>query len=104
MRSWISNYLQRHQHPACLALHIVGVPLTVAAVVLAVWQLEQWRWDLWYRPMLLLAVGYLLQWIGHRIEGNDLGEVVLIKKLLGRPYKAISPRHEAAPESDRCDP
>ena len=47
--------------------------------------------------MLLLVLGYALQWIGHRIEGNDMGEVVLIKKLFGRPYVAVSPRYQKAP-------
>jgi len=63
------------------------------AAVLAVVQLVEWRWDLWWRPVGLLVFSYLLQWIGHRIEGNDLGEVVFIKRLLGLPYVAISPRY-----------
>ncbi len=72
---------------------MLGIPLTIAAVVLALVQLSESRWDLWWRPVLLLVVGYLLQWIGHVIEGNDMGEIILIKKLLGRPYVAISPRY-----------
>jgi hypothetical protein len=39
-----------------------------------------------------LAVGYLLQWIGHRIEGNDVGELIPLKRLLGLPVVAIAPR------------
>jgi hypothetical protein len=89
---WLNNWLVRHQHPASFRLHLLGIPLTIAAVVLALAQLADSRWDLWWRPVVLLVVGYLLQWIGHRLEGNDMGEVILIKKLLGRPYIAISPR------------
>ncbi len=73
-------------------LHYVGIPLAIAAVVLAGYQLWLWRWDLWWRPTVLLALGYLLQWLGHVVEGNDMGEVILIKKLLGRPYLAIAPQ------------
>ena len=62
----------------------IGIPLAVAALPLAAWQLYEWRWDLWWRPVVLLVVGYLLQWLGHLWEGNDLGEVVLIKKLLAQ--------------------
>jgi hypothetical protein len=76
-------------------LHYVGIPLTVAAVVLAAVQLVAWRWDLWWRPAVLLGVGYALQYVGHVLEGNDMGEVVLVKRLLGRPYVAISPRHDS---------
>lgn len=63
------------------------------AVLLAGVQLCAWRWDLWWRPGLLLLLGYALQYTGHRCEGNDMGEIILLKRLLGRPYVAISPRH-----------
>ncbi|MGE0479964.1 MAG: Mpo1-like protein [Phycisphaerae bacterium] len=91
---WLQNWLERHQHPVSFWLHVVGIPLTIAAVALAAYQLALWRWDLWWRPALLLAVGYALQWLGHRLEGNDMGEIILVKKLLGRPYVAIAPRQE----------
>lgn len=74
-------------------LHVVGVPLTLAAAALAAWQLYLWRWDLWWRPVLLLAAGYGLQLVGHWHEGNDAGELIVIKRLLGRPYVAVSPKY-----------
>jgi hypothetical protein len=91
--AWLQNWFERHQHPVSRWLHYVGIPLAVAALVLALVQLIGWRWGLWWRPAALLFLGYLLQFIGHRIEGNDVGEVILIKRLLGRPYCAISPRY-----------
>ncbi len=72
---------------------MVGIPLTLFALVLAGYQLALWRWDLWWRPALLLGIGYCLQFLGHLHEGNDMGEVVLVKRLLGRPYVAVSPRY-----------
>ncbi|HSW46405.1 MAG TPA: Mpo1-like protein [Phycisphaerae bacterium] len=101
MPDWWKRYWERHQHPACRVLHIIGVPMIPAALVLAGVQLAQWRWDLWWRPVGLLVLSYLLQWVGHRIEGNDLGEVVFIKKLLGRPYTAISPRYTRRDDAAR---
>lgn len=95
--AWLRNWLERHQHPVSLMLHFIGIPLTVAAVVVAGVQLAQWRWDLWWRPVVLLVVGYLLQWIGHLVEGNDMGELILIKKWRGRPYVAVSPRYASSP-------
>jgi hypothetical protein len=94
--AWLRNWLERHQHPVSRGLHYVGIPLAVGALVLGLVQLVQWRWDLWWRPVALLVMGYLLQWIGHRIEGNDVGEVILIKKLLGLTYVAVAPRYTAA--------
>ena len=91
---WWTHWKLRHQHPLSLWLHVVGIPLTLAAVVLAVVQLIDGRWDLWWRPAALLAAGYALQWVGHRVEGNTMGELILIFKWLGRPYTAISPKYE----------
>ena len=70
----------------------------MAAVVLAAYQLYQWRWDLWWRPVVLLVAGYVLQILGHWQEGNDVGEWILVKRLLGRPYVAISPRYNLQTE------
>ncbi len=107
MPRWLIHWLERHRHPVSLVLHVIGIPAAIAALVLAVAQLAEWRWDLWYRPVVLLVAGYLLQWIGHAIEGNDMGEIILVKKLLGRSYTAISPRYrprvETAPEPESRD-
>jgi len=93
MPGWLRNWLERHQHPVSLALHAIGIPMTIAFIPLAIWQLADWRWDLWWRPTLLLLGGYALQWAGHAIEGNDMGEIILIKRWLGRSYVAVSPRY-----------
>lgn len=89
--AWLVRWLERHRHPASFWLHMVGIPLTVAAAGLAVVQLWYGLWGLWWRPVALLVGGYLLQWLGHRIEGNDMGEVIFVKKRLGKPYVAVSP-------------
>ena len=56
---------------------VSGVPLLF---------LVEWPWGVG-----AIALGYLLQWIGHRVEGNDVGEFIPVKKLLGLPYVAIAP-------------
>ncbi len=99
---WLTNWKLRHQNPISFALHMVGIPLTIAAVVLAIVQLVDARWDLWWRPTVLLVAGYALQWVGHCIEGNTMGEVILINRWLGRPYTAIAPRYQS-PEGDPAE-
>lgn len=74
--------------------------MTIAAVVVGLAQLRDDRWDLWWRPVVLVAVGYLLQWMGHRIEGNDMGEVILVKKAMGRDYVAVSRRYGSASDAE----
>lgn len=77
---------------------MVGIPVAVGGLILGAWQLigafsNPALWALWWRPVLLIFVGYLLQWIGHQLEGNHVGEFILIRKALGLPYIDISPRY-----------
>ena len=103
MPKWLSNWLGRHQHPVSLGLHVTGIPLVILAVVLAVIRLGTGLSGLLWQPAGLMVLGYLLQWIGHRIEGNDMGEVILIKKQLGRPYLAVSPRYPGQKRAPGAD-
>ena len=90
---WLANWLERHQSPLSFWLHMVGIPLTIVAVGVAIYQLCVWRWDLWWRPAILLSLGYALQIVGHWHEGNDVGEWIAIKRLFGRPYVAVAPKY-----------
>jgi hypothetical protein len=85
VRRFIANYLERHRHRGNQLLHLVGVPLTfVQSTMLAVDE----KWGL---AAGAFVGGYVLQFVGHAIEGNDAGEVVLIKRWTGRPYKEFGP-------------
>jgi len=86
MKQLLIDYFARHRHPANLWLHIVGVPATlVLPVVLWIWQAPLWA-------LASFVAGYVMQFAGHAIEGNDPGEVIVIKKLLGKPYVGVVPR------------
>lgn len=95
--AWLHKWLERHRSRTSRVLHAIGIPLTILALALATWQLCLWRWDLWWRPVLLLLAGYVPQYVGHLFEGNDMGEVILLKRLLGRPYVAVAPRYAEKP-------
>jgi len=95
MANWLKQWRRRHQHPISLTLHLVGIPLIPLAGWLAAIQLADGAWSLWWRPVGLLVTSYGLQWIGHRLEGNDMGEIILIKKLFGIPYIAVAPRRRS---------
>lgn len=79
----------RHQLPLNLYLHMVGIPLAMTGVVL--WFYEDWMWG-----TICFVLGYLLQYLGHRAEGNDVGELVPFKRLLGLPYITVAPRWQRA--------
>jgi hypothetical protein len=86
------NWLSRHQNGFNFTIHMIGIPLSllIAPVLFIV---SEWYWALG-----AFFLGYLFQWIGHRVEGNDVGEFIPIKRLLGLPVCAIAPRY-ARPES-----
>ena len=88
----IRNWLQRHRHPFNFWIHMLGIPIAVAGLVL----LFVLPGDQWYLGVGGLVIGYALQWVGHSVEGNDVGEWAGIKRLLGLPYVGISPRWQAA--------
>lgn len=83
------NWLARHQNAFNFWIHMVGIPVAVAGVPLLF--VADWEWGVG-----ALALGYLLQWVGHRVEGNDVGELIPLKRLLGLPVVAIAPQYAAA--------
>ncbi len=88
---WRDQWLERHRHPFNFWIHLLGIPLANLAAPLLLFLLP---WAQWYWAAAAFGGGYLLQWLGHRVEGNDLGEWAAIKRLLGLPYIAVAPRKD----------
>jgi len=81
LKSFITDYLSRHKNNVNRLLHIIGIPL----VVLGVFQLFE---ESWTKGLLNFFLGYLCQWVGHtRFEGNELGELILIKKIIKKAQR-----------------
>ncbi len=95
LRRFVLNYIKRHQNRANQVLHIIGVPLTFVVSVIFLFQ-EKSLWAL-----CAFIGGYFLQFAGHVIEGNDAGEVVLIKRMLGMSYNEFG---SSSKQSDSHDP
>ncbi len=83
-----ANWLLRHQNAANFWIHMVGIPLSllVAPILLG--------FVSWQSALAAFFLGYFLQWVGHRIEGNDVGELIPIKRMLGLRVVAIAPQFE----------
>lgn len=71
----LENWFSRHQNRTSFALHMAGIPATVAAVVVGIL-------GHWVAGVILFVGGYALQFIGHAIEGNRSGEELLLRRLL----------------------
>lgn len=91
---FLKNYKERHLHPGNQFFHLIGLPVTF---ILPFYFLAHHE-PLWALASFLL--GYTLQFIGHAIEGNDAGELIVIKKLFGKPYIEFGPRSKNSSEND----
>lgn len=76
--NWLADWRKRHRNTVNLHLHLLGIPACfLAAPVLLL--LRQWL-----PAAVLFVVGYLLQFLGHVVEGNRSGEEMLVRRLLGK--------------------
>jgi uncharacterized membrane protein YGL010W len=61
--SLLENYRAKHKHPLNKLCHSVGIPMIVVSLPLFFFN---WRW-----AASLFVVGWILQFLGHMIEGNQ---------------------------------
>jgi uncharacterized membrane protein YGL010W len=65
---WIAQYAQSHQNPWNRLTHTFGIPMIVVSIALALLALV-WP-GLWPWAAALFVLGWVLQFIGHAIEGK----------------------------------
>jgi len=90
---FVRDYMARHTHPWNRALHLVGVPLA-PVLFLILLALGRFR-----EAAAAFVVGYFLQWLGHRIQGDgmwDTFEGKLVKALLAPFRRSPTSRPERA--------
>ncbi len=83
--------MARHRDPASFVLHMIGIPPTVLGVLLIpvyVWLVSL---PIFLFALALFVGGYLIQFLGHAIDGTDPGEIILLKRKLGWSYVEIAP-------------
>jgi len=89
LRRRLEGWMLRHQLPFNFWIHMLGIPIAYGGLVLLFFLP-------WYWGVGAFVLGFVLQWVGHLAEGNDVGEWAAIKRLLGLPYVGISPRWNPA--------
>jgi hypothetical protein len=93
LRKALRNWRERHQHPFNFAIHLLGIPLAVSGLFLLL--VLPWYWG-----VSAFILGYVLQFAGHAVEGNDVGEWAAIKRMFGLRYVGIAPRWQQRPAQD----
>jgi uncharacterized membrane protein YGL010W len=61
--SYLEEYRIKHQHPLNRLMHAIGIPMIVVSLPLFVFS---WQWALG-----LFIAGWVFQFLGHAIEGNQ---------------------------------
>ena len=59
----LANYKAKHQHPLNRLTHSIGIPMIVVSLPLFFFN--------WRVALLLFIAGWILQFVGHAIEGNQ---------------------------------
>ena len=85
---FVTSYMARHRNGWNRALHVVGVPL--APILLVVFLVTGHFW----LAAAAFVLGYGLQWIGHRIEGNSMRDSLegAVVRILTAPFRLVRSR------------
>src|SRR3954468_5822328 len=87
----VEDWMARHRHPTSFVLHMIGIPPTVLGVLMIPIYVTLLSVPLFLFALALFVGGYLIQFLGHALEGTDPGEVILLKRKLGWSYVEIAP-------------
>lgn len=86
----IEQWLERHRGVTSFTLHMLGIPLTVLGALMLPISFPAASWSIAGLSLGLFVLGYLLQFLGHFLEGTDPGEIIALKRRLGLPYVEFS--------------
>ena len=66
---WIEEYSHSHQHPINKLTHKIGIPMI--ALSLPLFPVAIFVKNFWIVPVVLFVIGWIFQFVGHAIEGNQ---------------------------------
>jgi uncharacterized membrane protein YGL010W len=61
--SFMEEYKAKHRHPLNRLTHSIGIPMIVLSLPVLFFS---WKW-----AVVLFVVGWIFQFVGHAIEGNQ---------------------------------
>src|SRR5689334_16187803 len=93
----VRDWLERHRDPRSFVLHMIGIPPTLVGALL--FPVYLWLLSL---PVFLFALslfvgGYLIQFLGHALDGTEPGEWAALKLGLGRLNFGLAARATSRP-------
>lgn len=85
----VQGWIARHRGPTSFVLHMLGIPPTIVGVLLLPIYVVLMSVSLFLFALVLFVGGYLVQFLGHALEGTDPGEIIFFKRKLGLPYVEV---------------
>jgi hypothetical protein len=87
----IQDWIARHRHPMSFVLHMFGIPPTILGVLLIPVYVIQLSIPIFLLALAMFVGGYLVQFLGHLIDGTEPGEIMYLRRKLGWTYPEIAP-------------
>lgn len=87
----VQHWIARHRGPTSFVLHMLGIPATIVGVLLMPVYVVLMSVSVFLFALVLFVGGYLVQFLGHALEGSDPGEIIYFKRKLGLPYVEVAP-------------
>ena len=87
----VDYWYERHQSPVSFLLHLVGIPPTILGVLFVPVYMIGLSIPTFLFALALFVGGYLIQFLGHALEGTDPGEIIFFKRKLGLTYVEFAP-------------
>jgi uncharacterized membrane protein YGL010W len=91
----VQNWFARHRDPGSFVLHMIGIPPTILGVLMIPIYVFLFSVPLFLFALACFVGGYLIQFLGHALEGTDPGEIILLKRKLGRSYVDVAPARKS---------
>ena len=78
----VEDWFNRHRQPMNFLFHLVGIPPTILGVLMVPVWLSTASISLFLFGVALFVGGYLLQFLGHLLDGSEPGELAYLRRRL----------------------
>ncbi len=100
----VMDWVDRHRDARSFVLHLVGIPCTILGVLLLPIYVLLVSISVFLLALILFVGGFLIQFLGHGLDGSEPGEIRGIRIWLAKRREARLERARisaALPELDR---
>ncbi len=86
----VQSWFDRHRDPGSFVLHMIGIPPTILGVLMIPIYVFLISVPLFLFALGCFVGGYLIQFLGHALDGTAPGEVIYLKRKLGWSYVEVA--------------